>query len=166
MLSYRHYWDPRDKRHSGDECSPRRHDKSLSLRSRDFSWDFDSTCPHSRHSRSCKRERTGVLSAAIIRALFISPSHPPPPLSLTPCRSCGICPSRDHLNRTKPAGVRPISSRSLNSGPIIVSVPYVQDIPRAWCNTPVLQIVRYSSRMCSQFISRYLGVNYGGSPGF
>ena len=51
VLSYRHYWDSWDKRHSGDKCSPRRHDKSLSLRFRDFSWDFGSTCPHSRRSR-------------------------------------------------------------------------------------------------------------------
>jgi len=37
VLSYKHYRDPRDKHHSGNECSLRRHDKSLSLRSRDFS---------------------------------------------------------------------------------------------------------------------------------
>lgn len=42
VLSYRHYRrDLRDKRHLGDECSPRRRDKSVSLVSRFFSWTTD-----------------------------------------------------------------------------------------------------------------------------
>lgn len=37
MLSYRHYRrDLRDKRHLGDECSPRGRDKNVSLQSQDF----------------------------------------------------------------------------------------------------------------------------------
>lgn len=79
VLGYRHYRNPWDKRHSTNECSPRRRDKSVSLRSWGFSWvlKLGSTCSHSSWSRGERERERTVLSAAIIRALFISiPIYP------------------------------------------------------------------------------------------
>lgn len=124
VLSYKHYRrDLRDKRHLGDECSPRRRDKSVSLVSRFFSWTPRiSTCPPLVRRGRSSRGWT-VLSAAIIPAL------------LTPCSGTYLPVSSSQSDHLEPGGMGSIGVVLIKLGPDngigpVYKIPHTPDAIR------------------------------------